>query len=78
LPKEKLWKVLISTNMNIVMHTSTELRAIPTGMHTSMCMAIPMQSPVIMSMDTRATMEPMSTSILDDYGYLLFVQPLWF
>ena len=49
--------------MNIVMRTNMELRAIPTGMHTNMPMAIPMQRQAITSMGTPATMGPMSIGI---------------
>jgi hypothetical protein len=52
--------------MNTVMHTNMERRAIPTGMRTNIRMAIPMQSPVTMGMDTQATMDLMSIGISNE------------
>ena len=50
--------------MNIVIHTSMEWRgAILTSMSTNMLTFILMRNPVVMSMDTRATMGPMSINI---------------
>jgi hypothetical protein len=40
-----------------------ERKAIPTDMRTNIRMAIPMQSPATMSMDTQAIMGPMSIGI---------------